>query len=297
MKCAKPVLINGQAVGCSQCLPCRLNKRRSWTHRIILERTQHGDAAFVTLTYADEFLPADGSLSPEHLRNWLKRFRKAISPHKIRFYGVGEYGEQSFRPHYHVAIFGWPACPFVLQRQLDQKECDCEACRPVRETWGMGRIYSGTLEMHSAQYIAGYVTKKMSSRFDERLLRNDVWLHPEFQRQSQGLGMSALWEVASEWMRLNLENTQPDVPSGLRHGKKILPFDRYMRVKLRMMCGRDVKTPPEVLEALKQDVQAVRENSFLSLSKENPLSKVLSDLQAQSLRNVEARQKLKRKRS
>ena len=43
--------------GCGQCLPCRVNKRRLWTNRIMLESMCHDDNAFVTLTYNDDNIP------------------------------------------------------------------------------------------------------------------------------------------------------------------------------------------------------------------------------------------------
>ena len=93
-------------VGCGQCLPCRINKRREWTFRLELEASLHEHNSFVTLTYADQFLPEDGSVNPRHTQLWLKRLRKVLDPRKVRFFLCGEYGDQTFRPHYHACLFG-----------------------------------------------------------------------------------------------------------------------------------------------------------------------------------------------
>lgn len=273
---------------CGQCLPCRMNKRRVWSHRIMLEAAQYEENAFITLTYSDDALPPNGSLSPEHLSGWLKRFRKVLSPKKIRFYGVGEYGELEGRPHYHVMVFGYPACPYILQTLANKKQCGCAVCLPVYQSWGHGRILCGTVEPHSAQYVAGYVIKKMTSKDDPRLQNK----HPEFSRQSNrpGIGYSAMHEVASTLMKLNLDSSQPDVPSALRHGNKILPLGRYLVRSLRKMVGKDEKTPASVLQLLDAELHEVRVHAFdNSLN----LGEVIKDKSKNQLLSLENKMKIK----
>lgn len=101
--------MNGQAFGCGQCLPCRVNRRRIWTHRIMLEAAQYHDNSFVTLTYDEEKLPVDLSVTPRTLQLFMKRLRK-VYPNRIRYFGVGEYGDQTMRPHYHLALFNFASC-------------------------------------------------------------------------------------------------------------------------------------------------------------------------------------------
>ena len=98
MKCTSPVLLGVHPVPCGQCQACRINRRRVWVHRMMLEAGQYKDNTFVTLTYSPENEPDGSSLEPKHTQDWLKRFRKAIAPLRVRYYLVGEYGEQSWRP-------------------------------------------------------------------------------------------------------------------------------------------------------------------------------------------------------
>lgn len=65
----------------------------------MLEAAQYEDNCFITLTYDDEHLPLGMSLVPKDLQDFLKRFRSRIAPIKVRYYGVGEYGDQTQRPH------------------------------------------------------------------------------------------------------------------------------------------------------------------------------------------------------
>lgn len=98
-------------VPCGSCFACMTNRRQDWTIRILEEWKQYTNALFVTLTYNDDNVPKRNgilSVSKEDLQNFLKRLRKEYPPGKIRYYAVGEYGSKTFRPHYHIILFGVP---------------------------------------------------------------------------------------------------------------------------------------------------------------------------------------------
>jgi len=257
MLCRSPWTAGPRAFPCGQCMPCRFNRRRVWTHRLLLEQLQHGDSAFCTLTYNDDTLPPDSSLDPKHVQDWLKRFRRSIYPVKIRYYLVGEYGDVSHRPHYHVALFGYPSCRYGISRYRRFGSSCCDFCDRVRDTWGFGHVYLGVLERHSCQYVAGYVTKKLTKADDPRLGGR----HPEFARMSNrpGLGHDALFELASEFLFNCYDVSQGDVPVTLRHGACELPLGRYLRRKLRSMVGRDVQAPASVVAELQELVRPLYE--------------------------------------
>ena len=59
MLCSNPYMKDGVSFGCGQCKGCRVNKRRQWTHRILLESMCHESSAFVTLTYDNDHLPKE----------------------------------------------------------------------------------------------------------------------------------------------------------------------------------------------------------------------------------------------
>lgn len=223
-------------------MPCRINRRRIWAHRIQLEALCHPYSSFWTLTYEKD----PTTLTPKHTQNWLKRFRKKIEPLRIRYYLVGEYGDQTERPHYHVALFNYPGCTNGQSRYSKLFRNCCFYCDLVRDTWQHGHIYGGTIEDASANYIAGYVTKKLT-RWDDERLRNR---HPEFCRMSLrggGLGLNALPEIASVLLEYDLAASQGDVPSSLRHGSRLLPLGRYLRQKLRLQVGMPAHAPASTL--------------------------------------------------
>ena len=99
-------------VPCGKCLECRIQYARSWADRCVLEAKQYKYNYFVTLTYDDAFLPNRNSLCPKDLQLFIKRLRKHYSKKypgvKVRFLASGEYGDLSWRPHYHIILFNCP---------------------------------------------------------------------------------------------------------------------------------------------------------------------------------------------
>lgn len=271
MLCRQPFVKDGMAFGCGQCMPCRVNRRRIWAHRIMLEAAQYKDNAFVTLTYSDNNLPdvdkyPGGNLVPKDFQDWLKRFRKSCEPLRVRFYGVGEYGDTSERAHFHVALFGFPQCSYGSTR-IRSRDNDgssalrcCASCASVYQSWNRGLIHCGSLTTESAQYIAGYVTKKLTAWDDPRLAGR----HPEFSRMSlrPGIGADFMHEVASGLMQFNLDESQADVPSSLRHGGRVLPLGRYLRRRLRRYVGMEESAPESTLKEMAEAMRPVREDAF-----------------------------------
>lgn len=234
MLCIRPFRVRpGQEFGCGQCLPCRINRRRIWTARIVLESVIHGDvaSAFFTLTYSQECLPAGGTLVPAHLEEFRYRLRYLIGP--FRYYFVGEYGERSQRAHYHGLLFG-------VSPTLEALE----------SVWGRGHCHVGMLSMESAQYCAGYVTKKMTAKDDPRLKGR----YPEFARMSSkpGIGTGGLngiiaWLYSSEGAAYIARNR--DVPAAVRVNGKVLPIGRYLHARLRDEFGIPSQDPMRSMRA------------------------------------------------
>lgn len=163
----------------------------------MLESQKHGDNSFITLTYDPKNLPSDLSLNPKDLQDWLKRLRREIEPVKVRYYLVGEYGDQTHRPHYHVALFGYPTCIHGNSDSLclPHPKHMCAPCATITKTWGLGAAHLGSLTLESAGYVAGYVTKKMTNKNDPRLNGR----HPEFARMSlrPGIGATAVQDLVN----------------------------------------------------------------------------------------------------
>lgn len=231
---------------CQRCTPCLIRRKKLWASRIILESYCHQENSFITLTYDEEHYPKDGSLQISHYRDFLKRVRYHAGP--FRYYIVGEYGDRTQRAHYHAALFGLGP---------DSEEL-------LSKAWGYGFIDVGDLNPKSAQYIAGYVTKKLTKKGDERLNGR----HPEFARMSlkPGIGATAI-PLLDKILRgehgEKIYKDEGDVPSFLLHGSKKFPLGRYLKKLIRKELGlEDLSTPKEKLKEIHHTLYDVFLESF-----------------------------------
>lgn len=225
--------------GCGRCLPCRANRARVWTHRLLLEQTQHEESVFATLTYNNENLPGDGNLEKEELQKFWKRLRKRLD-RKIRYFAVGEYGDKSWRPHYHAAIFGVG----IYDREA------------LQETWDKGFIHLGELNKNSIRYMLEYILKNLywqNPRLDGRT--------PEFSVQSRkpGIGAIAINEVGKKISGNSFY--KGNRIRELQYGKSKLPLGRFLQEKLDKAVG--IRH-----EAIEADLMDYQEEMFKCLNGE-----------------------------
>lgn len=221
-----------------------------------LESLAHEHTSMVTLTYRDENIPQENSLDPVHLRNWLKRIRKAVAPLPLRFFACGEYGGASERPHYHAILYGYRSClrgGATGLRVYRPSDC-CSQCGLVSQTWGHGLISCESVSPASFRYVAGYVTKKMMNKNDPRLNGR----YPEFARMSlkPGIGVPAIPLIAKaleDGFRIYDKNE--DVPSYLIVRGKKMPIGKYLQQQLRLAIGRSKDTPDHVKRAFLSKMQ------------------------------------------
>lgn len=193
-------------VACGQCLGCRLDNSLMWAIRIVHESTLHRDNCFVTLTYRDErdateeqyrnahYLPRDGSLNKKHFKDFIKRVRKRFPEKRIRYFHCGEYGDESYRPHYHACLFGITFDDLQLFRS--DEGIHTFSSPTLDSLWPYGFSTIGELNYETAAYTARYVLKKITgAAADTHYLRCDeygvaYWLQPEYVTMSlkPGLG-------------------------------------------------------------------------------------------------------------
>lgn len=265
----------------------------------MLESNLHTDNAFVTLTYSDENLPPDGSLVPRHVQLFLKKVRKEIQPARLRFFCVGEYGDRTQRPHYHVTLFGYPPCD--RGRTDHRKESCCPNCDRIHRCWNLGGVDLGQLTPESAAYCAGYVTKKLTNGKDEYVREQLGGRYPEFARMSNrpGIGADFMHEVASSLMEHDLEKTLLDVPLALSHGRRVLPLGKYLRKKLRKAIGRDEKAPVSTREKAAAELHPMWEASRSAPSGQKAFvyKSLVIDAGTGKRTQLEARSRIYKKRS
>lgn len=146
---------------CGQCIGCRLERSRQWAMRCVHEASLYSDNCFLTLTYADDYLPSGGSLVKRHFQLFMKRLRKFARVPGIRFFHCGEYGDKFGRPHYHAIIFNFDFSDKYLFKSTDRGD-KLWRSDSLESLWTFGQSMIGSVSFESAAYVARYVMKKVT---------------------------------------------------------------------------------------------------------------------------------------
>lgn len=233
---------------CGRCIGCRQERGRQWAVRLMHENKLHEESIFVTLTFNDESLPKDLSLSVPTCQLFIKKLREAIQPQqktgekkpprkKIKFFMSGEYGDELQRPHYHAIIFGWtPPDPRFYKKSGENNLYTSEKLDAI---WGNGFCNFGAVSFDSASYVAKYTTKKITG---EQALKHYGGRKPEFAIMSRGGNKKDGGGIAHGWIKKFRTDVYPS-DEVLSNGARARPpryYDQYLE-----------KTDPELLEQLK----------------------------------------------
>lgn len=222
MACTRPISIqrpgqsdpkNRVSVPCGICSGCLKARRMMWTIRLLEEAKIHKEMCFITLTYDEKYLTygADGleTLVKRDLQLFIKRLRKNTSK-KIRYYAVGEYGPETFRPHYHIIAYG----------------IDINSYKQIVESWNLGFVTVG--ENHERRM--GYITKYHVNRgqYKQGTL-------PPFSLMSTrpGLGFNYIERMWKHHYK-NIDNCY------YADFEKKLPLPRYYKKKLYSQSQLDL---------------------------------------------------------
>jgi len=150
---------------CGQCIGCRAERREGWAFRCWAESQLHEYSSFITLTYDNDHLPENHSLSHADWQLFAKRLRKRIGP--FRFFMCGEYGENTLRPHYHALIFGPAFADRVRSNSVRSKHLVYHS-PAIAAAWGKGHHSLGDFTFATARYCASYVCKTLNGELAER---------------------------------------------------------------------------------------------------------------------------------
>lgn len=229
-------------IPCGNCIGCRLDYSRDWATRCLLEAEQYKYNYFITLTYDDEHLPigskGNATLVPEDFSNFLKRLRIYYKRHfnhdNIRFFGCGEYGDMSLRPHYHIILFNLPIPDLtpefkyvdpITNKQVITKHCANGVIYYysdiIHDLWNKGNVVIGECSYQSCAYTARYVVKKLKGKSSEAYATLGV-VDP-FCRMSRKPG------IAFNYYFDNKENIYEydSLTLATNDGARILPPPRY----------------------------------------------------------------------
>lgn len=152
---------------CGKCVGCRLDRSKAWALRCMHESTLWDRSSFLTLTYAPQHLPPNGSLVKRDFQLFMKRLRKWKGDERVSYYMCGEYGDRDGRPHYHALLFGEDFCADRIEFKRS-KGLPIYVSPKLSELWGLGHAWIGTVTFQSAAYVARYVMKKRLGEGSEK---------------------------------------------------------------------------------------------------------------------------------
>lgn len=293
----RKVIINNQeieydgnciTIPCGKCRGCRLDYSRQWANRLMCELEYHDSAYFVTLTYNPKYVPKAYYADPEtgeakeiytlckrDVQLFMKRLRKAFPDDHIRFYLCGEYGSETYRPHYHLIIFGlhltdgypwrWnreDGQNFVYYRSPSLERCWSKKCEesttPLTQMSKVGNLYEpiGNVEYSevtwaTCAYTARYVTKKLNG--DAAKFYETFNLVPPFSLMSRkpGIGRQYYEDHPDMFEREYLNLSTP------KGGLKFRP-PRYYEKLFELDHPDEAKQRKDVKKAMAESAKALK---------------------------------------
>lgn len=215
---------------CGKCLSCRMSVARDWSFRCECElQSFDGLASFLTLTYNDDHLRRDSTGRPclfkDDYQRFLKRLRKSLDGSRISYFGCGEYGSRTLRPHYHFILFGYRP-PDLSFWSMSDKGFPIFRSPSLETLWTdekgspLGYSTLGSVDASSIDYVARYNLKKCSQDFSSFEV-------PPFTASSRRPAIGLTWwhRYGSSLVRQSSEGDVTDCQV-IHRGKRI-PLPRF----------------------------------------------------------------------
>lgn len=185
---------------------------------MIAESYSHAHSVFTTLTYSEEELPENGSLSKRDAQLFLMRLRNELrrkEGRSFRYYLCGEYGDKTLRPHYHAILFGLSMADMAK----------------IQNCWSKGITQTAEAQAHRFAYTAKYLKKTIIKQGVDKYDDNRC---KEFALMSKnpGLGRDTIRRMAGR-ICAGLRKKQDLRLNGcMRVNGKKWYFDKYTRSAL-----------------------------------------------------------------
>lgn len=183
-------------IPCGKCIGCRMDYSRSWADRMTYHVQGREEASyFLTLTYDDESIDSlDHSdnydlyaLRFDDMTDFIKKLRNRFRDAEIDYYYSGEYGDNSFRPHFHMVLYNI-LIPDLEFWKLNDNGDPIYTSENLHGLWKKGMIAVSRFSWRGAAYTASYVEKKRDGRL--QIEYEAVGLTPEKCRMSRRPGIA-----------------------------------------------------------------------------------------------------------
>lgn len=271
-------------IPCGKCIGCRLMYSKQWATRCSLESEYHESSYFVTLTYNEDCVPISWYSDPEtgeafqsltlrkkDFQAFMKRLRFNTGQY-IRFYASGEYGDNTYRPHYHAILFGLKLDDLKLYKQSEDGWLYYTS-ETIQKAWSVPRRGSNrftrdtsspigmcmvtNVNWSTCAYVARYVCKKLKGEAAE--FYEKVNIEPPFSLMSRNPG------IANQWFQDHSEYTKYDtIPlPGVDAGKRVKPpkyFDYLLdqvrpdELELQKRIRQNMAKVAKLLQAQRTDL-------------------------------------------
>lgn len=156
--CVRPIRVGKYEVPCGRCYECQSMRRSEWAFRMQYETMINPNAYFLTLTYDDENLTLQDTITGlhqanrKHIQDFIRELRRV---HSLRYFGVHEYGSITKRNHYHLITW------------LINKEQNLELAL-VQKLWKFGFIQKDKLNSARIHYCTKYLNKPFRNSWKSR---------------------------------------------------------------------------------------------------------------------------------
>lgn len=220
-----------------------------------------------------------GSLYKPHMQEFMKNLREKLDHYhkdgenfekvKVRFYGVGEYGDfenHSHRPHLHIILFGVSPDDFKIKIPVGRNELRQPVwTNPlIASCWPYGNISFGDVSWKSCAYVSRYVNKKV--------------LDPNSDDLLDAYGKNRMFSLMSRkpGIARNYLNDHPDcldyqnIYVSDQKGAKKIPLPRYFVNQLKRKVD-DLSPDKDLYEPDKYDKIMAERAAF---AQDNLLSKL-----------------------
>lgn len=245
-------------IPCGQCAGCRMDYAHQWANRLMLELESYKNdlesCHFITLTIDDDSISDTGfeeetrygripnlhvrrpyadastglllgwshSLCKYDLQLFLKRLRKQHPNDRIRFFACGEYGSKTYRPHYHLIVFGLHFDDGDLSFYKKSKlGYDYKNSESLSKIWPYGYNVVAPVTWESCCYVARYMMKKLKGEGRE--------IYDKFNLEEPFTQMSRRPGIAHEYYEDH--PLAPDtvyIVTGSGDGNRKFPPPRYL---------------------------------------------------------------------
>lgn len=270
-------------VPCGKCVACKLEYSRTWANRCYLESLCHPVNWFITLTYRDDQLKFGykgfATLEKDALSDFIRKLRDHFGHQvKIRFFGCGEYGSKTMRPHYHLIVFGAPISDLTIDipdyskaplkdgrypifRRKNSNGDYVFYSQTVYDCWKKGKIEIEECSWNTAAYVSRYVMKKQNGL--DKGIYDRLGLVPEYLRMSNRPGIGADWLIYNKDKLLRFDYLSVKNKNGAQ-------TSRPPRYFTKLMLKNDQSVDAALMEANKiQRVLNAKRISKESLTTKN----------------------------